>query len=109
MIGVFPEDNLVIHVFWALILFTLTIFTFIFPSLALYKYKFTRNIAKYGFIAAGVNLVLMVFIFPILEWLTIFLSFGFIAIIIHSMYKRIDRLRFVRKNLAQNKKSKKKK
>ncbi len=103
MIGVFPEDILALHIFWAMILFTLTIFTFILPSIALYKFKFTRNIARYGIIATTINMILWVFITPILEWITIIFSFGFIILIIHSMYKRIEKFRFIRANLKQYK------
>ncbi|MBD3341606.1 MAG: DUF998 domain-containing protein [Candidatus Lokiarchaeota archaeon] len=99
MIGVFPEHYWEIHIFWAIMLFTTTILTFILPSLALYKYKFTRNIAIYGFAATVVNLVLWLFIYPVLEWTTIIASFGFIGLIIHSMYKRIDKLRAIRLSL----------
>lgn len=97
MLGVFPEDYLVIHIFWAISLFATSFFTFVFPSIALYRYKFTRNVAIFGYSAAAVNFVLWIFIFPIMEWVTISLSFLFIGVIIQSMQKRIDRLRFVRK------------
>jgi cbb3-type cytochrome oxidase subunit 3 len=111
MLGVFSEDYLEIHIFWALSLFTLTIFTFILPSLALYKYKFTRNIAKFGIVATIINLVMWIFIYPIFEWITILFSFCFIGIIIHSMYKRIERFRFVRKQniIIPSKRKKKRK
>ncbi len=50
MIGIFHEDDfLIIHIIWAVSLFTVSVLTFIFPSVALYKYKFTRNVAKFGF------------------------------------------------------------
>ncbi len=109
MLGVYSVDYLEIHIFWAIALFTLTIFTFILPSIALYKYKFTRNIAKFGIIATIINILLWIFIYPIIEWITIFLSFAFIGIIIHSMYTRIERLRLVRKqNITMPSKRKKK-
>jgi hypothetical protein len=99
MLGIYPEDTPETHIFWAVSLFTLTILTFILPSIALYKYKFTRSIAKFGLSSTVLNLILWLFIFPILEWITILMSFSFIAIIVHSMYKRIEKLRMVRKSL----------
>ena len=97
MIGVFPEDYLMIHIFWAMNLFAVSALTFIFPSIALYRYKFTRNVARFGIFAAIVNFILWAFIYPIFEWATIILSFAFILVIIISMQKRLERLRFVRK------------
>ena len=97
MCGVFPENNFLVHIFWSMSLFIVSVFTFLFPSLALYKYKFTRTVAKFGFSAAAINLVLWIFIIPIMEWVTILLSFLFIGVIVHSMKKRIERLRIVRK------------
>lgn len=111
MCGVFPEDYFLIHIFWSISLFIVSVFTFIFPSWALYKYKFTRSVAIFGFSAAAVNMVLWMFILPIMEWLTILLSFLFIGVIVHSMKKRIERLRMVRKQgvVLPSKRKKKKK
>ena len=96
MIGVFPIDYPLIHGIWAVSLFIASGFTFIFPAIALYKYKFTRNIAKFGLFGTGVNAILWIFFYPIMEWVTILLSFVYIGIIIYSMQKRIEKLRFVR-------------
>ncbi|MFX0189001.1 MAG: DUF998 domain-containing protein [Candidatus Hodarchaeota archaeon] len=96
MVGLFPEDTMEIHIFWSMSLFTISVLTFIFPSIALYKYKFTRNIAIFGFIATTINLILWMLIIPIMEWITIIFSFFFIGIIITSMQRRIERLRLVR-------------
>lgn len=117
MVGIFPDDYSKIHIFWAISLFIVIIFTFIFPSIALYKFKFTRKIAIFGFIATIINLILwfcFVFIFwmtPFLENLTIIFSFCFIGIIVMSMQKRIDRLRMIReqKVVIPSKRKKKKK
>ncbi|MFX0073050.1 MAG: hypothetical protein ACFFAO_18385 [Candidatus Hermodarchaeota archaeon] len=112
MCGIYPENYFLIHIFWAMSLFIMTMFTFIFPSIALYKYKFTRNVAKFGFSAAAINLILWIFIIPIMEWATILLSFFFIGVIVYSMKIRIERLRLVRKQgviLPSKKKRKKKK
>ncbi len=112
MIGIFPKDFLIIHIIWAVSLFTVSVLTFIFPSVALYKYKFTRNVAKFGFFAAAINVVLWIFIVPIIEWATILLSFLFIGVIVYSMQKRIEKLRLVRKQgvvLPSKKKKKRKK
>ena len=107
MIGLFPLDRYpLLHGIWASVLFCVTLLAFFLPSLALYKYDFTRTLAKYGFVATAVNILLFVFIFPIFEWITILFAFGFIALIIESLNKRIDKLRFVRKNLNQVKKRK---
>ena len=107
MIGLFPLDYYpVLHGIWASILFCTTVIAFLLPSIALYKYDFTRTLAKYGFIATIVNILFFVFFFPIFEWLTILFAFGFIALIIESLNKQIDKLRFVRKNLNQVKKKK---
>ena len=107
LIGIFPLDKYpMIHGILASILFCVTVLIFFLPSIALYKYDFTRTLAKYGFIATIVNSLLFVFIFPIFEWITILFAFGFIALIIESLNKRIDKLRFVRKNLNQVKKKK---
>jgi len=112
MIGIFPEDYLVVHIFWAINLFTVSVLTFIFPSIALYRFKITRSVAKFGFISAVINFILWLFIIPIMEWATIILSFTFIMVIIISMQRRIDKLRFVRKQHIEipkkRKKSKKK-
>lgn len=97
MCGVFPENYFLIHIFWSISLFTVSVLTFLLPSIALYKYKFTRSVAKFGFSAAAINLVLWIFIIPIMEWITILLSFLFIGVIVHSMKNRIERLRMVRK------------
>jgi hypothetical protein len=96
MVGLFPEDTMEIHIFWSMSLFTISVLTFIFPSIALYKYKFTRNIAIFGLIATTINLILWMLIIPIMEWITIIFSFFFIGIIITSMQRRIERLRLVR-------------
>lgn len=111
MLGIFPEDYFEIHIFWAISLFICTVFTFILPSIALYRYKFTRNVAKFGYGAAVVNVTLWIWIIPIMEWATIILSFSFILVIITSMQKRIDKLRFVRKQHIEipSKRSRKKK
>ncbi len=97
MIGIFPIDYPLIHGIWAVSLFIVSAFTFIFPAIALYKYKFTRGIAKFGLFGTGVNAVLWILFYPIMEWATILLSFVYIGIIIYSMQKRIEKLRFVRK------------
>ena len=111
MVGLFPEDNVEIHIFWSISLFTISVLTFILPSIALYKYKFTRNIAIFGFIATIINLILWFCIIPIMEWVTIIFSFCFIGIIITSMQRRIERLRFVReqKIVMPSKRKKKRK
>ena len=111
MVGLFPEDNMEIHIFWSISLFTISVLTFILPSIALYKYKFTRNIAIFGFIATIINLILWFCIIPIMEWVTIIFSFCFIGIIITSMQRRIERLRFVReqKVVMPSKRKKKRK
>ncbi|TFG26493.1 MAG: hypothetical protein EU532_09675 [Promethearchaeota archaeon] len=112
MCGIYPENYFLIHIFWSMSLFIMSVFTFLFPSIALYKYKFTRSVAIFGFSAAAVNLVLWIFIIPIMEWVTILLSFLFIGVIVHSMKKRIERLRMVRKQgvvIPSKKKRKKKK
>jgi hypothetical protein len=96
MVGLFPEDTMEIHIFWSMSLFTISVLTFILPSIALYKYKFTRNIAIFGLIATTINLILWMLIIPIMEWITIIFSFFFIGIIITSMQRRIERLRLVR-------------
>lgn len=98
MIGLTPIDNLGAHTFWAVNFFTISVFTTLFPSIALYKYKFTRNIAKFGFIASTINIIFRIFILiPIFEWLSIAFSFLFILLVIVSMQKRIKRFRIVRK------------
>ena len=111
MVGLFPADYSEIHIFWSMSLFTISVLTFIFPSIALYKYKFTRNIAIFGFIATIINLILWFCIIPIMEWVTIIFSFCFIGIIITSMQRRIERLRFVReqKIVMPSKRKKKRK
>jgi len=98
MIGLNPIDNLEVHGFWAINFFTVSIFVTLFPSLALYKYKFTRNVAIYGFFSTAVNIAFRFFIMmPIIEWSTILFSFSFIIVIIVSMQRRIKRLRVARK------------
>jgi len=104
MIGVFPEDNFEIHAFWAAVLFFLTIPTLLLPSIALYKYDFTKTIAKYGFIATSINVLLWVFFVPIFEWLTIIFAFGFIGLIIEMMNRRIEKFRFIRQNMKSTSK-----
>ncbi|TXT67432.1 MAG: conserved membrane protein of unknown function [Promethearchaeota archaeon] len=98
MIGLNPIDNLEVHGFWAINFFTVSIFVTFFPSIALYKYKFTRNVALYGFFSTAVNIAFRFFIImPIIEWATILFSFSFIIVIVVSMQRRIKRLRVVRK------------
>ena len=111
MIGVFPDDYLEIHIFWSMSLFIISVLTFFLPSYALYKFKFTRNIAIFGFIATIINLILWFCIIPLMEWITIIFSFCFIGIIITSMQRRIERLRFVReqKVVIPSKRKKKRK
>ena len=111
MIGVFPSDYSEIHIFWSMSLFTISVLTFFLPSYALYKFKFTRNIAIFGFIATIINLILWFCIIPAMEWITIIFSFCFIGMIITSMQRRIERLRFVReqKVVIPSKRKKKRK
>ena len=97
MVGIFPDDYLEIHIFWSMSLFTISVLTFSLPSVALYRFKFTRNIAIFGFIATIINLILWFCIIPLMEWITLIFSFSFIGMIITSMQRRIERLRFVRK------------
>jgi len=98
MIGLIPIDNFDAHTFWAVLFFTASVFTTLFPSIALYKYKFTRNTAKFGFFASAVNIIFRFFLLiPIFEWLTILLSFSYIILIILSMQRRIKKFRTVRK------------
>ena len=108
MIGVFPEDNLQVHSFWATVLFFSTMPILFLPSIALYQYDFSRNIAKYGFIASAINVLLWVVFIPIIEWITIIFAFGFIGIMIENLNRRIDKYRFIRKNLKANRKLTKK-
>lgn len=116
MIGVYPEDLLAIHITWALTLFMVNTMTLIFPAIALYQYSFTKNVAKFAIFTACVNILLLIFITPLLEWLTIIFSFMFIAVLIQNMHKRIEKYRFVRmskielpskRNKKKNKKQKK--
>jgi len=111
MVGIFPDDYLEIHIFWSMSLFTISVLTFFLPSYALYKFKFTRNIAIFGFIATIVNLILWFCIIPLMEWITLIFSFSFIGMIITSMQRRIERLRFVReqKIVIPSKRKKKRK
>lgn len=98
MIGLVSIDNFYAHTFWAVNFFTASAFTTLFPSIALYKYKFTRNTAKFGFFASAVNLAFRFFLLvPIFEWLTIILSFIYIILIISSMQRRIKKFRTVRR------------
>ncbi len=98
MIGLISIDNFYVHTFWAVNFFTASAFTTLFPSIALFKYQFTKNTALFGFIASTINIIFRFFIvLPIFEWLTILLSFSYIVLIVTSMQKRIKRFRTVRK------------
>ncbi|TFG01079.1 MAG: DUF998 domain-containing protein [Promethearchaeota archaeon] len=97
MIGFSPINYFKSHMFWALIFFTVSSFVSFFPSVALYKFKFTRNTAKFGFLVCAFNVFFRFFVtIPIFEWIAIFLSFSFILVIIYSMQKRVKRFRAVR-------------
>lgn len=98
MIGISPINYFQSHMFWAATFFTSSAFTTFFPSIALYKFKFTRNTAKFGFFVSAVNIIFRFFItIPIFEWISVFLSFCFVLVIIYSMQKRVKRFRAVRK------------
>jgi hypothetical protein len=98
MIGVFSEDTFILHIIWATTLFSVNNLTLILPAIALYQFNFTRNIAKFAIIATIVNITYILTTWPIIEWATIFMSFGFIAVLIHNMRKRLDKFRFARKS-----------
>ena len=98
MIGVFTEDTIVLHVIFAVFLFFVNIFTLLLPALALYQFSFTKKIAKFAYIAVGINITLMFVFIPIIEWVTISISFSFILLLIQNMNKRIDKYRFIRKS-----------
>jgi len=106
MIGVYPENNVEMHAFWTVIFFGSTIPILFLPSMALYKYSFTRKLAKYGFVATALNILLCILFFPILEWLTIIVAFGFIGLMIMNLNNRIDKYRFIRKNMNPRKRNK---
>lgn len=98
MIGLSPINYFQSHMFWAATFFTSSAFTTLFPSIALYKFKFTRNTAKFGFFVSAVNIIFRFFVtIPIFEWISVFLSFCFVLVIIFSMQKRVKRFRAVRK------------
>ncbi len=97
MIGIYPLDIFEIHMTWAAALFTVSAFSTLFPAIALYKFKFTRNTAKFGFFVSAVNILFRFFVtIPIFEWVAIFLSFCFVLIIIVSMQKRVKKFRVIR-------------
>ncbi len=98
MIGVFSEDTFILHIIWASTLFSVNNLTLILPAIALYQFNFTRNIAKFAIIATIINIFYLVTVWPIIEWATIAFSFGFIAVLIHNMRKRLDKFRFARKS-----------
>jgi hypothetical protein len=111
MIGVFSVDTMILHIIWAGTLFFVNIMTFILPAIALYQFSFTRSLAKFAIFAAIVNISLFVISFPIIEWVTIIVSFTFIGLLIHNMRKRIEKYRFIRKSGIEipSKKQRKKK
>ena len=98
MIGVFSEDTFILHIIWASTLFAVNTLTLILPAIALYQFQFTRNIAKFAIVATIINVFYLVTVWPIIEWATIFMSFAFIAVLIHNMRKRLDKFRFARKS-----------
>jgi len=106
MIGIYPENNVEMHTFWTVIFFASTIPILFLPSIALYKYSFTRKLAKYGFAATALNLLLCLLFLPILEWLTIIVAFGFIGLMVMNLNNRIDKYRFIRKNMKPKKRNK---
>ena len=45
-----------------------------------------------------INISYIITVWPIIEWITIAMSFGFIGVLIHNMRKRLEKFRFARKS-----------
>jgi len=84
MVGIFTENAEIYHQFWTGVFF-LTFFLIL-----LYTYNAFRNSSKilqisyYIFTSIIIYLLLIVSLTPVLEWLAIFVIFGFMIVILYN-------------------------
>jgi hypothetical membrane protein len=89
MIGVFPEDRIVQHLFWAEVFFAFNLIMLILANVSLMNHRgFKKPVGYYGFAVALINVLFVVFRnTPVLEWFTVFTALGFVALLSYNTYK----------------------
>lgn len=94
MIGIFSEDFGFSHIFWSGIYFILNLSLLFLGSIILYRYEDTKVEVPFkrggliAFVITILNLSFVVYYFifstgPLLEWITVFCSLGFVALLVY--------------------------
>jgi hypothetical membrane protein len=89
MIGVFSEDYGEIHGVWSVVFFLLNFIVLILANVSLFTHpKYIRHIAYYVFIVVAINLIFaFLYTIPLLEWLTVFASLGYVGLLVYNMFQ----------------------
>lgn len=90
MVGVFSEDYMTRHSLWSSILFiSLGFFLFLLTGFLFTHPSNIKLIAYYGFAVGAIDIVFgLVYNTYLLEWVTVFSSIGYIALIVYNMFKK---------------------
>jgi hypothetical membrane protein len=85
MIGVFSEDFPAEHRVWSVVFFGLNLVLFVLANVSLFTHpSYARSIAYYGFIVIFINVLLVLFTTPLLEWFTVFAALGYVGLLGYS-------------------------
>jgi hypothetical membrane protein len=89
MIGVFSEDSGSLHTLWSAVFFILILGVLLGVGSLLFTHPhYIRKIAYYGFIVAAIDILLIFFDAPWLEWFTVFSALGYVGLMAYNMLKK---------------------
>lgn len=96
MIGIFPETSKPWHWIWSALFFSCLLITMILVNTSLWNHpRFMRKVAYYGLVVVVVD-IFFITIYnlqtglprPLMEWMVVFLSLGWMGAIIYNMVKQ---------------------
>lgn len=89
MIGVFSEDSGWLHTLWSTVFFILILGVLIGLGSLLFTHpRYIRAIAYCGFIVAAIDVMLIFFETPSLEWFTVFTALGYVGLMAYNLLKK---------------------
>lgn len=89
MIGVFSEDSGSLHTLWSAVFFILILGVLLGLGSLLFTHpRYIRKIAYCGFIVAAIDIMLIFFRSPWLEWFTVFSALGYVGLMAYNMFKK---------------------
>jgi hypothetical membrane protein len=89
MIGVFSEDSGSLHTLWSAVFFILILGVLLGLGSLLFTHpRYIRKIAYCGFIVAAIDIMLIFFQSPWLEWFTVFSALGYVGLMAYNMLKK---------------------